>query len=763
MTAAQAPPKYTLFHSEQLKKPEIKNDLKKWINGAISSIHLQLLDNTPEPPSSTAISVSAAETVIQATLGAVLVHGQQLSANLENQIALSVTRLPRTALELSRMSSEAAELDQQVKVLHSLMGTSSANNASYLSRLRELKKVQTKLNTCASILLRAKSVEHQIKELDSLRRAPSNASPDLQQDGADGLQDVTRLAESLYDVKSGLEEIRNVEAEFGSHFNFLLQEYEQMIQDQLEEQCLAEFVLHDDRKASNLFQTLYRIGRSSAVLERFYVDVTKKIITQSFITNTESFSSISTHFIRSFWSLLFKEVFFCVRLTARIRESVSDMDKRIKAIDDFGATFIVNFCENLLTMVEAQLNDKLYEMVVRAPTCEDIANFLDSFVAMDGLSMPEHEDLHYPEPEGSAVRKKIQQCIEESVIKVLSEKAIINEFCGKLMHQFNKVARVSEPFTSTSSTDVTCERFSSITQALCKGCDLTLSFFPHRTVHCVIPQWKDTLYRLVSSLEVSIEGTETSLLDSFAFFTKHVRVSIVQCKDVVSEHLATTYARSTPSARENEEWSLQLEELLQSNMWIPLLQHIDAYTFSCRDKIKRWILDPLLKTTEGYASLPLWRLPNDTFADTNQGHLFVTLPIRDLGQAITEIPVKLDDLRLRGVSSTSHKEWIEEVIEEVSATWLDEIVCTAVEDFVQKILDLRVVCSSPSSTLPAVRPDFSSYIMGVWEQLRADVSYLRNVVAAVRDEEVSELENIYEKLQGATPISKTSFTVGEVL
>lgn len=156
--------------------------------------------------------------------------------------------------------------------------------------------------------------------------------------------------------------------------------------------------------------------------------------------------------------------------------------------------------------------------------------------------------------------------------------------------------------------------------------------------------------------------------------------------------------------------------------------------------------------------MSVWSLSTTSSAPSyDRGHAFATKPVRDLCEAITEIPVSLDSICGKGIAVTSNKEWMEEIFENFSDGWLDDVICAVVEDFLnKKVLGLHLVAPSNKSL------DESTW-GEVWEQLRADVSYVHNVVSAVRDKDIPLLEHVYQRLQQMSPPLLRSFVVRDVI
>eukprot|EP00796_Vickermania_ingenoplastis_P010469 gene10469-7274_t len=736
MNADSIPPPSSPFPFEQLRKT---SDVKKWINSALTlcSVSAHTTSGAAEPP----LSISEGEKAARALLNGVHLRSQQLSTALESQISQNITRLPRTTLELSRMVKEAADLHELMKGLESRAGSSSAKSSTYLARFNELKCVHTKLQSCIKLLTRAKEVEHGIKELDGLRSMHVTAGR------ASGLKDdVVQMADSLHCVKSGLEEIRRVETEFGSHFNHLLGEYEQLIQDQLEEQCLVELIAHNEAKASELFKTLYRIGRFEAVLQRFHSHMSHVIVSHCAVDDVvENYSVFIEHFLRCFAGSLSTEIDFWLKMAALL-DDIAEEDggsKELKIVS--GDVFVIATMKQLMCTIEVDIKPKLIRIFSHAE-CHFLIEILESVRRVSLKS-----DVSDPYAEAAILTTK--DAMEAIVEDALCDSTTRHSFCSKVIDLFRSQISASNVSRDAS---IVASQFSVVAQALCSSSDLLLAFFPELTVVEVLPQWESSLVSLLTALEVSPNEDQPQLLESLTLFIKQVHPSITQCRVYVSGYVAEKYPENNKAAEVNEEISGLMDRLVL---------HTTNYISRCQQKVKEWILHPLLEKAADYSSLPVWNLSEASSSSFDRGSLSATQPVRELGEAIIEIPVTLDHIRSRCVAAASNKTWMEEVIEDVSESWLDEVVCAAVTEFVEaRVLPLKISTSpsSPAVSANNLEGSFASRSVQAWEQLKSDISYLRKVVGAVRDEGVAPLDAVYNQLQRVPPPSAGSFVVGDI-
>lgn len=714
------------FSYESLRKT---TDIKKWINTALTITENDCSADKITSPS----SVASSEQSVRHVLSSVETHSQQLTATLEAQISQSVTRLPRTTLELSRMISEAHELQQQMKLMEALASSSSSDSA-YFSRLNELKKIQTRLHTCSTIISRAKEVDQRIKDLDNLQSIKLSGYDKRR------LEDVSQLAKKLYDVKHGLCEIRKVEPEFGAHFNMALDEYEQLIQDALEEQCLVELFAHEDEKAADLFTSLYRIGRSSAVIERYNKHQTETIINrlcpENLSSRSSSLSVFTTHFITTICDVLSTEAHFWMRLSGRLGNILTSSSEKAPS-DSSYSDFAFQAVKNLLEAVFLAASSSILAAVELASDCTEIISFLNRT----------HEvTLNWDDELSKPYVDKIEALLKKMIIDALSDYKVIQLFCAKNAKLLSDQLNSGKLKVSALGYEKIAIIFSVSEKVLCEACLTTLAFFPDSTVHESVSQWYEIMFRAISSMEVSKDADHPSLLESLTIFVKQVQPSIQSCKVSVENYISTRYSGSF-------EHSMMLQEKLNSSLWTRLTDHSEAYIQNCQQMVKNWILGPLIEKTTDYHTLPVWTISGEQSNATYDHHTSATMPVKELGEAIIEIPVTLESIRAIGVEAASNKVWMEEVIEDFYDSWLDDIVYSAVRDFVErKVLPLRLHSAA------SIRADTSPFV-AAWEQLRSDIGYLRNVVAAVRDNGVEILEKVHDRLQRTPPPSSSNISV----
>lgn len=884
-------------------------DIKKWVNLALSRPQPHSVPPTssssPENSTSNSKSISnlsllESEQKVTALLNAVSLHSQQMSSALETHISQCVTRLPRMTLELNKMISDSVKLQEEMKRIQAFASGSSTKGsmAECIQRVKELQTTEQKLNNCVHVMKRTREVESRIKRLEGLRGTLHQDSRGSSSEAQHPQDDIPQLAEILYDVKIGLEEIRKIESGFASHYNHLLEDCEQWIQDQLEERCLSALVARDVGRASPLFTILHRVGRSSAVLKRSHVQVSHNIVKQCCDTSplmisvvpaaAPSFSErkeFSDRFMKSFKEILQQELVFWIHLSNAVEKEENTFSRGIDkeytkkkrsstpslrnhvtrsaehallgvsseqhdADENEMYLFLIPIISDLLNAVQVELCPKLVSAAEACQNASDIGYFLSLVKHMrnwvyegeefSGLTAAANGDqssdgLYFFGPLGDGYKKvvyEVNRAARQMLISCLESESIAEVFCQRLsafvdgeveqrqllqreqdsnktLHNPNR--NPSMGLCDDSEAGRIVARFALIESALVQACDIFLSFFPRKLLNKNVTLWMGSIKRFIKSLEVADTTCQSRVLDSLTLFVKLVRPSLLQCKVQLSKHLNASPSRAyggiekedkgVDIREKQDEVALEKEreeedkeensirqlfhEALDALLWEPIEKIVSEYIEKCQSTVKSWILEPLIQKTADYHSYFSWNssAENLIFADNGGPVPFfspnstsASKPVRDLGEAIIEIPVTLDSIRALGVASASNKIWMEEMIEEFFETWLDEIVCMAVVDFVEnKILTLQLdfspAATAGSNGFPSAvyHQSSSQYAVMVWERLRQDLKYLKDVVAAVRNDHhdgIEILDQVNDALQRTTLSSLTmegKYTVKSIL
>ncbi|KPI89044.1 hypothetical protein ABL78_1857 [Leptomonas seymouri] len=282
----------------QLSRNDI--DVKRWLNAALSRV-LDTAKGTSTASGETGSKVAAPSTapkplqveeqVAQLLHARVQTHSQELSASIADLISSTLVRLPRTTMELSRMSTEAEELTGQLQLIETVLQPAvSANSETYVAHLHSCKASETKLRKCMRLLEKAARVEESIRNIQYLvdhREAQagnalqgnsrkSNEGPyptpsaDLLKTGtATRQRDLDEVAAIIRHAREDLNEIAAVDGTFGEHYKAQLGQFEQYIEQALEEECVACLRVHQLERGTRLITTLQSIGRADAVLRRY--------------------------------------------------------------------------------------------------------------------------------------------------------------------------------------------------------------------------------------------------------------------------------------------------------------------------------------------------------------------------------------------------------------------------------------------------------------------------------------------------------------
>ncbi|KPA86921.1 hypothetical protein ABB37_00954 [Leptomonas pyrrhocoris] len=308
----------------QLSRDDL--DVRRWLNATLSRV-LEAAKDTPitsgearsSGSSNTGTSTAprkspqVEEPLVQLLLARVQTHHQELSASIEDLVSNTLVRLPRTTMELSRMSTEAGELTGQLKSIEDIVKPAvNAKSDAYVAQLHVRKASEMKLRKCMRLLEKAARVEESIRNIQYLvEHREANAghqnksdssnnnnhgtlsSADLRNNGADAAgkasatttkatrqRDLDEVAAIIRQARDDLKEITAVDDTFGEQYKAQLEQFEQYIEQALEEECVACLRTHQLERATRLITTLHSIGRADAVLRRYGEQAATQMVEQ---------------------------------------------------------------------------------------------------------------------------------------------------------------------------------------------------------------------------------------------------------------------------------------------------------------------------------------------------------------------------------------------------------------------------------------------------------------------------------------------------
>lgn len=701
----------------QFEQLPTASDAVKWINSALAAA------------SSDNASLAEEETLLRSFYNESQMHSHRLSGEVEAHISQAATRLPRAALELSRMTTDTIELEAQMKAVHDLITPSGATD--YTAALSSLRTTNRKLERCVKVVALARQVEARMRDLNALQvLSESNPQTTLS---------IIQLAESLSAVKGELEEVRSIEPDFGSHYNSTLAEYEQLIQDQLEEQCLKEFVAHNVPDASELFKSLYRIGRASAVLQRFYAHICQCIVSGC----SASYGSDTVGaFLGAFCSIMDGAVSFFSDLGQHLTDALNAGGSSGQTRSERG--FVEEAMQQLLSTMNTDVKPRISQKYEAAKSSEDFADCLRSICAhqfCQGLAAQE-------------LSEHVQAQLRLFLCEAISSENCLAAFVERVTSEF-----AAQWEASCAGEGEASVYMSHLPVGLVKCCDVLLEFFPEKSFSLTLPRVLGIVVERLSSFQAKgASDAQPLVLEALAVFVKGVQPGTIRTRTLFMSHLEEATAQSDSRA-------IILESSLK-DFCEPLSLFVNSYIESCQSTVIGWIVQSLAGKAADYPLQPLWARGDEDGTSYQRGQASATQLIRDFGEAIIEIPVTLDSIRARSSAAATHKGWVDEVIEELSEVWLDAIVSAAVNDFVtHQVLPLRIrAMKLPTSARGGETPGLSSAPCVVaWGQLQTDVSYLRNVLEAVSDEKIGSLEDLYQRLHRVPLPSVSDFVVRDVL
>lgn len=777
-------------------------DVKRWINATLA----QLL------PSGGVANVSdaAAQEAVHQLHGRVQAHSQKVANEVEELISQTVVRLPRTSLELSRMVSDVEDLSRQLQSIHAVVQPAvEAGAGPHVEELHNLRQVQARLQHCSDVLVQAATVDSNMRAIE---RAVQQLRDHRAGGGTSSSDTTTRtgmaaVGRTIREVQRDLRLLQEADATYGDKYQKALDEYEKVIEQALEQECLSQLCRHDAASAGELFLALSLIGRADAVLTHYAERVAKPCIQTmearllSPTSTSEGVSAVlRSDVMATVRECLWNELGFLVSLADGLSElpqhhtlppsqggTVKDSDV---AVAITGSPNSANASQRALLAIETivQLLSEAFTrtMTPLLSTIQDI----DEIIACHNAVVEQLKVTHNATADGSRVdaqsgdvsdsgRLEWERVSAQAFTHALSafvtsfyDDAVLKNFSeltnARLRH-FTPPGAAS-PFTETA-------RFHGLTAALLDNVKSVLRFVPERSTEPCVVLWQATLLNVVGPLrpvpDVSAVTTE-HLLEQLCLAVTVALPMVQQSRKEMELYLTSAELQQRYPTRAN-----QIRDMMESRLWAPVEAAIEAGITESHTSIQQRLMQPVLDKTAHYAELPVWGCPPPVtggvkgsataasptppaLATYSQSHTTPSQPARQLGEAIMEIPLTLESLRVgSGVSPAVRREHLETLLEEVSETWLDQMVRLAIEDFVAKARRVRVY------PLPEEGPSSVLHIAGVWEQVTTDLRYLQNVLSAVSEEQFACLEEALDSMRRLPPPSledtKHSFVVGDKL
>ncbi|CCW65128.1 unnamed protein product [Phytomonas sp. EM1] len=342
-------------------------------------------------------------------------------------------------------------------------------------------------------------------------------------------------------------------------------------------------------------------------------------------------------------------------------------------------------------------------------------------------------------------------------------------------------------------------RLSRLSDALVGNLRDVLRFFPEETMPLCVKSWYTSLLSFFlsttptgSEMAFTKRGdTSQAVLSQLYFTTKVVKPALLTLQRDMEAFLTSTDVRELYA-----DMAGALLQILSTELWKPILTASEVSTVELQTSLKHIILVPVLEKTSHYTELPVWRPVRPPglakegegqqqlqrwlhAVNFSPGQVTPSEPVRDLGEAILEIPLKLEALRaasvdLLGIEETgvlpfSTIDGIDELFFEETESWLDGIVYAAVDDFVRnKVLQVKVefgdlkswtegeAVAVPETSEEATDELLKQGVSIALQQLLSDLDYMKNVLSAVSDNHFDNVENVLVKLNTLLSTCETS-------
>jgi hypothetical protein len=219
-------------------------DLKAWMNSVL--------------PAVAATGDAGDDLRVSKLLTRLQVHHQEASASLEDLISQALVRLPRTALEVERLTSDTVQLSKQLSAVVESVEPRIAALPAQAKDIARLDLARAKLLRCSHFLQRAKMVTLQLEELEVTAKA-----------GSGGGAAVEGFANAISEIQDTLRDLQRIDPSYGADIQARVHSLENDVQKSVERECLELLRRQDRVRAPALLSTLRKIGREGAVMDEF--------------------------------------------------------------------------------------------------------------------------------------------------------------------------------------------------------------------------------------------------------------------------------------------------------------------------------------------------------------------------------------------------------------------------------------------------------------------------------------------------------------
>ncbi|ORC87522.1 uncharacterized protein TM35_000211280 [Trypanosoma theileri] len=715
-------------------------DVKRWINSSLQS--LKSTENTSEEND---VEVEARVTRLFNRLQSYL---QEVGGSVEDTITQALVRLPRTGLEVGRMATDAQQLQQQLQTMQEVVQSAvEAAAKPYVAQLNAFKKTQDKLTRCADMLRKASEVDNDMKQLDDVMQQLRTAPTEV---------DMDAVAVIIGQLRSNLAELQKVDVSFGEKQQEAVERYEQTVQHAVEVECMEKLRRREVNRAAQLLKVLDAIGRADVILQQYAVESmmnekerVERLLgesgsTVSTISATRAAEVLKTQLMPSIGHALADHLDFLLCMAQT--EENEDVDAKITEKNSIKhqekESRTVKVLQLMVDEVSGSIAKALVPVLDRVERNQDLVLCCD---AMRQLKIGDETNEHNKNKNiknYSQLREKIAKQISayaiSEMIQLFAQSNILEAFTQREVCRLE--ALVKDPQITMKR-----ERFKAAMDLVMDAVKSIVRFFPEKTLPMCVSRWREAILEAISRLRPTPRTPQESLLERLSAARTVVRQLLLTGQKNISDYLGSPeLQRLYPSVAD------AVDTQLRTQFWGPLTEALDNCVQDCQYAVKRTIIEPVIAKAAGYESQRLWGFKEGESVDETAGvvspspipytaaQVAPTELVRALGEAIVEIPLALEGLRGDG---DVRFEGIEELLEEVAEYWLDDIVRTAVADFIEEKVG-KITIYFPNS-----QPDAAKKEAAAVEQLATDLGYLKSVLAAVSDDPFEELERALARLK----------------
>lgn len=693
------------FDTSRLASADL--DVKAWINEAISR--------------RTAGATTTEQRVTQ-LLTNMQLHQQTTANSLEELINQAVVRLPRVALDVERMATDAIELSEKLAVSAAQAAEVVQSVPPEAEALAELRRTKEKLTYCAKILQKAKMLSVQVEDLEHAARSGKvgGATKDV--------SDMESIATSVAEVHASLRDVQRVDPSFGSAMEPRLRALEAELQHNVEKECLDLLKRQDKSSAPKLLAALRKIQRDDHVMHQYLLHIVGARKNQ-LVADVKSSGMHGAPIGLPGAQQHRNGEAVSLTLAQYYRSAVKALIKDVEYLDLLYPTEPVaadKCAADLITKLSAATSELVLERLQSLGTNDEIVNCYRAVSA--------------------EIRKGYTGGLERynALIDLLTRsseqpfESLVPQFVSREQHAIEGALDAVALLTEMDNKSAAKVGMEKITSSL----DRCLHFFPSATLPRALLSATDTLTRVLNTLSAPSAQSSSSAQSAFRQYSVFCVVAKTVGLLVDPSNGWFVNVQRSPTAH-----------VIDDGLLIKAAETIVGAEMSARraaaNSVCGTMMTPFQRVLKEYISSPMWTVSGSAGTSKglvafNAGQVAPSDLIRQFGASLMELPVMLEAVEAEATDFGD---------DEDGQVWLGRIVTEVVQHLATQVNTIQIRHRAPSAASPRTS-DVS--LLPALEQLACDIEYIGNVLAAVSEASFDVLGTISSKLQELCEAEKRS-------